>query len=119
MVEVITTDEFNDWYAGIGDSEADSVAVAVERLEQLGVTLPFPHSSAIEGTKFPLRELRIQSGGRPIRIFYAFDPSRDAVLLIGGDKTGDDRFYERMVPVAEAIWVEYLTELQAAARNTR
>jgi hypothetical protein len=44
-------------------------------------------------------------------VFYAFDPNRDAVLLIGGIKTGDDRFYDRMVPTAENIWREYLDEL--------
>jgi hypothetical protein len=57
-----------------------------------------------------LRELRIQSVGRPFRVFYAFDPARQAVVLIGGDKTGDARFYERMVPLAERLWKEYLDE---------
>jgi len=52
----------------------------------------------------------VQAGGRPLRVFYAFDPRRDAVLLIGGDKTGNGRFYERMVPVAERIWEQYLAE---------
>jgi hypothetical protein len=64
----------------------------------------------IKGSAFALRELRIQSQGRPLRVFYAFDPARQAVVLIGGDKTGDGRFYERMVPVAERIWKEYLDE---------
>jgi len=45
-----------------------------------------------------------------LRVLYAFDPRRQAVLLIGGDKTGDGRFYERMVPKAEAIWEQYLRE---------
>ena len=46
-----------------------------------------------------MRELRVQSGGRPIRVFYAFDPRRMAILLIGGDKTGDDRFYDEHLDV--------------------
>jgi hypothetical protein len=75
-----------------------------------GLALGFPRSSAIKGSAFALRELRIQSQGRPLRVFYAFDPARQAVVLIGGDKTGDGRFYERMVPVAERIWKEYLDE---------
>jgi hypothetical protein len=50
-----------------------------------------------------MRELRVQSGGRPLRVFYAFDPRRSAILLIGGDKTGDGRFYERMIPIADAL----------------
>ena len=59
-----------------------------------------------------MRELRIQHQGRPIRVFYAFDPRRTAILLLGGDKTGDGRFYERMVPEADALYDEYLEELK-------
>lgn len=59
-----------------------------------------------------MRELRVQSGGKPLRIFYAFDPRRSAILLIGGDKTGDDRFYERMIPIADDLYDVYLEELQ-------
>jgi len=72
--------------------------------------LPHPYSSAIKGASFALRELRTQAEGDPLRTLYAFDPSRQAVLLIGGDKTGDDLFYDRMISVAERIWNEYLEE---------
>ncbi len=54
----------------------------------------------------------MQSGGRPLRILYAFDPKRQAALLVGGDKTGKDRFYEQMIPRAERLWQEYLAELE-------
>ncbi len=47
-----------------------------------------------------------------MRVFYAFDPLRRAVLLLGGDKTGDERFYETFVPRAEQIWTEYLNDLE-------
>jgi hypothetical protein len=57
-----------------------------------------------------MRELVVQSKGRPLRIFYCFDPRRDAVLILGGDKTGDEQFYERMVPIADEVWKEYLKE---------
>ena len=59
-----------------------------------------------------MRELRIQSEGRPLRVFYAFDPRGSAILLIGGDKTGDDRFYERMIPVAHELYDVHLKELK-------
>jgi hypothetical protein len=59
-----------------------------------------------------MRELRVQSGGRPLRVFYAFDPRRSAILLIGGDKTGDDRFYERMIPIADQLYDEYIAEIR-------
>jgi hypothetical protein len=59
-----------------------------------------------------MRELRVQSRGHPIRVFYAFDPRRSAILLIGGDKTGDDRFYRRMLPVADALYDIYIDEIR-------
>jgi len=59
-----------------------------------------------------MRELRVQSGGTPIRIFYAFYPRRSAILLIGGDKTGDQRFYERMIPIVDRLYDQYIKELR-------
>jgi len=47
-----------------------------------------------------------------LRTFYAFDPSRTAILLIGGNKTGDDRFYDTMVPLADRIYDNYLNEMK-------
>ncbi len=108
--EVRFTDEFGAWWDGLSEVEQDRVAFTVGLLEERGVTLQQPYSSAIKGASFALRELRTQAEGDPLRTFYVFDPSRQAVLLIGGDKTGDDRFYERMIPIAERIWNEYLEE---------
>jgi hypothetical protein len=108
--EVMMTDEFEDWYKSLSEAEQDKVATSVKQLEERGVTLGHPATSAINGASFAMRELRTQVKGDPLRTFYAFDPSRQAVLLIGGDKTGDDRFYERMVPTAEKLWNAYLEE---------
>ena len=111
-MDIIVTDEFRDWYEDvIDDQAARDVYRVVGLLEAKGVTLGFPYSSSVEGSSIALRELRVQSGGRPIRIFYAYDPKRNAVLLLGGDKAGDDRFYDRMIPKAEKLWQEYLDEL--------
>jgi hypothetical protein len=82
-------------------------------LIEQGPQLPFPYSSGINGSQHAhMRELRVQSGGRPLRVFYAFDPRRSAILLIGGDKTGDDRFYERMVPIADQLYDVYIAEIR-------
>jgi hypothetical protein len=59
-----------------------------------------------------MKELRTQHKGRPIRTFYAFDPRRKAILLIGGDKTGDARFYDRMIPLADKLYDQHLVELK-------
>lgn len=89
------------------------MAAITEMLEERGPMLPFPRSSQIKSSRQPhMRELRVQSGGRPLRVFYAFDPRRSAILLIGGDKTGDDRFYETLVPVADDLYDVHLTELR-------
>ncbi|RKH63725.1 addiction module toxin RelE [Corallococcus interemptor] len=115
--EVVGTEEFRDWFLALDDETARSVDHGVELLAAKGVTLGYPYSSQLKGTSLPLRELRVQSGGRPLRIFYAFDPTRDAVLLLGGDKTGDARFYERMIPQAEKIWLRYLEEQAAGLHD--
>lgn len=109
-VEVVHTDEFGEWWDGLSEDEQEDVARVVELLRGAGVLLSFPHSSALKGTKQPLRELRARQGASPLRVVYAFDPKRDAVLLIGGDKGSDARFYERIIPRAERIWKEYLDE---------
>ena len=64
-----------------------------------------------------MRELRTQSAGRPLRTLYAFDPRRSAILLIGGEKTGDDRWYERFVPVADVIFERHLLELKKEGKT--
>lgn len=107
------TDEFGEWYTSLIDAIQDDIARVVGLLEAKGPQLPFPYSSGIEGSKHAhMRELRVQSGGEPYRIFYAFDPRRTAVLLIGGNKAGNDRFYEIMIPVAERLYDIYLIEIR-------
>ena len=59
-----------------------------------------------------MRELRVQHAGRPIRVFYAFDPRRTAILLLAGDKTGDDRWYSIHVPLADRLYDEHLETLK-------
>jgi len=59
-----------------------------------------------------MRELRIQHEGRPYRVLYAFDPLRMALLLIGGDKTGDGRWYEKAIPRADVIYAAHVKEIK-------
>lgn len=114
--EIEFTDEFGSWWGDLDEDEQDSVDQAVGLLEARGPSLPFPYSSDINGSKHGnMRELRIQHRGEPYRVFYAFDPRRSAILLIGGNKTGDDQFYERMVPQADRIYDEHLRELEQAS----
>ena len=110
--EVEYTDEFEEWWNEISEDEQDSVAAKVELLERLGHQLPHPHSSGIQGSRHShIRELRIQHQGEPYRVLYAFDPRRMAILLIGGCKTGDDRWYDKMIPIADDLYDEHLKEI--------
>ncbi|CAN7395125.1 type II toxin-antitoxin system RelE/ParE family toxin [Phyllobacterium sp. LjRoot231] len=114
------TDEFGQWWETLSESEQISVAAHVGKLEQRGPNLPFPYSSGISASRHDhMRELRVQSSGKPIRVFYAFDPRRWAILLIGGDKTGDKRFYDRMIPVADDLYDVHLAELKKEKDNGR
>jgi len=108
------TNEFGAWWATLEDDAQDDIAAVVTQLEARGPQLPFPYSSGIEGAKHAhMRELRVQSGGDPLRIFYAFDPRRIAILLIGASKVGDDRFYERMIPLADRLYDDHIAELRS------
>ena len=106
-------DEFGQWWEGLNAAEQKSVDFTVSLLQQVGPTLKMPHSSGIEISRHThMRELRIQHEGRPYRVLYAFDPRRTAILLIAGDKTGNNRWYEEHVPRADAIYDQHLRELE-------
>ncbi|HKD36609.1 MAG TPA: type II toxin-antitoxin system RelE/ParE family toxin [Pirellulales bacterium] len=94
MWDVEFTDEFGVWWDSLDIDEQESVATSVELLRQLGPNLPRPHADTLKGSRHSnMKELRTQHQGRPLRTLFAFDPRRCAILLIGGDKTGDNRFY--------------------------
>ncbi len=112
--EVEYTDEFGGWWDDLTTAQQDRIAATVRILAARGPMLPFPFSSGVSGSRHAhMRELRVQARGDPIRIFYAFDPRRAAILLIGGDKTGNDRFYEEYVPRADVLYDTHLDELKA------
>jgi hypothetical protein len=91
------TDEFAEWYAGLSESQQDDLTAVGLLLMEQDPQLPFPYSSGISGSRHAhMRELRVQSGGRPIRVFYAFDPS----------------FYERMIPIADTLYDVYIGEIR-------
>ena len=107
------TDEFGDGWTTRTEPEQESVKASVELLGEFGPNLRYPHSSGITTSKHAhLRELRIQHTGRPYRVLYAFDPRRCAILLLGGDKTGNPRWYDEQVPRADRLYDEHLATLK-------
>lgn len=111
--EVEYRDEFGAWWETLDWREQRSILVAVTLLEAEGPQLGFPLTSGVVSSRHPhMRELRIRHRGAPFRVFYAFDPRRVAILLIGGRKAGGKRWYKRMVPWADRLYDEHLEELR-------
>ncbi|MCY2982750.1 MAG: type II toxin-antitoxin system RelE/ParE family toxin [Planctomycetota bacterium] len=113
MWEIEYTDEFGEWWKSLSESEQDELAASIGLLEALGPNLGRPHADHIKTSKHSnMKELRTQVGGEPLRTCFVFDPRRTAILLIGGNKGGDNRFYDRMIPIADRLYDTYLIELR-------
>ena len=111
--EVEFTDQFEDWWDQLTGEEQEDVAAKVLVLRQTGPAIRRPHVGVITGSQHPnMKELIIQHAGRPYRVLFAFDPRRHAILLIGGDKTGNARWYEIYVPIADRLYDEHLEQLR-------
>lgn len=118
MVEVLFTDEFEAWWNGLTVEEQIGIDATIVLLETYGVALGYPHTSKISRSKHShMRELRIQHEVRPYLVLYAFDPTRAALLLIGGDKTGNDRWYESFVPVADRLYESHVENCERRIAN--
>jgi len=111
--EIEVTDEFEQWWDSLTETEQVDVRSVVLLLRSFGPALRHPFSSGVKTSRQAhMRELRIQHRGKPYRILYAFDPRRTAILLIGGRKTGDRRWYQTFVPIADRLYDEYLETLK-------
>lgn len=109
MWKILQTDEFGAWFS-MQDSDAqENIYATIDILRNEGPALGRPKVDTLQNTRYSnLKELRVQSKGRPFRIIFAFDPKRNAVLLIGGNKQGDKNFYKKIIPIAEKLYREYL-----------
>ncbi len=107
--EVRFTEEFEQEFANLDPETQDKIIARVILLKEKGPHLRVPYSSGIKGSRFGhMRELRVQHSGKPYRILYAFDPRRVAVLLLVGNKAGNDRWYEENIPQADELYAEWL-----------
>ena len=96
---------------GLDDETYYLVAAAIARLESEGPALVRPTADRIKGSRHHnMKELRPGSSGRSeIRILFAFDPGRRAVLSVAGDKAEMwKQWYERNIPVADDRFDEWL-----------
>jgi hypothetical protein len=113
---VKVTEEYAAWFTALMKEDLASavqVAQAVAALREEGPALGRPLVDRIQGSRLHhLKELRPGSKGRSeIRVLFAFDPARSALLLLGGDKAGNwQRWYRQNIPIAEQLYLEYTTE---------
>jgi hypothetical protein len=111
--EIEYTEEFGEWWDGLDEGAQERIRASVLLLSDYGPNLDYPHCSAVSGSRHShMRELRVQIGGRPFRILHAFNPRRTAILLIGGDKSGNDRWYETFIPIADRLYDQHIEELR-------
>ena len=111
MWDVEFTDQFEAWWNTLNAAEQQSIDAAVRLLEQRGPGLGRPLVDSIEGSRHAnMKELRAGT----LRVLFAFDPRRTAILLIGGDKRDHwQEFYERTIPLADDLFDEHLAALES------
>ena len=109
MWEVEYTDEFGTWWGSLRPEDQDRVAAAVELLEAAGPSLGRPLVDTITASSHAnMKELRPGS----MRVLFAFDPRRAAILLLGGDKSGCwEEWYVDAIPEADRLYDGHLKSL--------
>jgi hypothetical protein len=111
--EIEFTDDFDAWWNTLPEDEQDRIAAKVEVLRRHGPSLGRPTVDTVASSRHAnMKELRVQESGEPYRVLFAFDPRRCAILLIGGNKAGNNRWYEENVPKADRLYDEYLEQLR-------
>ena len=110
--QVEYTDEFGDWWGSLTSDEQDAVESCIPFLCRLGPALGRPLVDTVKGSRHAnMKELRPPATN--IRILFAFDPRRCAILLIGGDKTDHwQKWYEKNIPLADTLYDDYIEELR-------
>ncbi|TGM57149.1 type II toxin-antitoxin system RelE/ParE family toxin [Leptospira vanthielii] len=112
MWQILQTEEFEDWLTTLNESTKEDIFANVTVLGVHGPSLGRPRVDTIKNSSHKnMKELRVQSSENPYRIFFAFDPERKAILLIGGNKKGDKRFYDKFIPIADRLFDQYLEDL--------
>ncbi len=106
------TKEAEDWFSELGDDDQLSVGQAIEALAVNGPVLGRPLADSVKGSRHHnMKELRPRGGH--LRALFVFDPRRAAIILLGGDKTGNwIGWYRHSIPRADALYDEYLRELE-------
>ncbi len=108
-------DEFTSWLNAQDEGLQDEALARLELLTRVGPLLGRPYVDTLKGSSLPnLKELRFDYQRAPIRILFAFDYKKQAVILLGGDKGGDKRWYETNIPIAEKLFNQHVQKERKA-----
>jgi hypothetical protein len=113
--EVDLHDEFVPEYLKLHQRVQDELLAHIELLEQFGPQLGRPSVDTLNGSRHAnMKELRFDAANGVWRIAFAFDPNREAILLVGGDKSGggEKRFYRRLISKADTRFDAHLAKLK-------
>ncbi|WP_105659476.1 type II toxin-antitoxin system RelE/ParE family toxin [Cronobacter dublinensis] len=115
---VIFTPHFYTWYQQQPEGLQDRIAALLWNLRHSGPLVGRPLVDTIKGSRIPnLKELRVQYGGSPWRVFFAFDPTRQAVVLCTGNKRGHKDFYKTLITQAETAFFQHLQIMESKNEN--
>lgn len=118
MWEIKRTEELAKWTKTLDDDAREAILKNIIILKEIGPNLGRPYVDTLKQSRHKnMKELRIQNKKRLFRILFIFDPDRKAVLLIGGDKCVDKRFYEKMIPIADNLFDKYLASRRKNENN--
>ncbi len=115
MWTIEASDDFSTWYESLNDDQKAVVIAKFELLRNSGPALARPHADTLKGSKHSnMKELRAKTSTSVLRVAFAFDPDRRAILLVGGDKRGvvEKRFYKSLIDRADKIFDEHLANLK-------
>jgi hypothetical protein len=112
---VNATDVFAEWYSTLTEPEQDEIVAIVELLAEHGPELDRPYADRVKGsTIHNMKELRPRGIAKHVRVLFVFDPRREAILLVGGDKSGQwAAWYVTAIPLAERLYADSLDDLRA------
>ena len=109
--KVLFDDNFAAWLSDLEPDVTDAILAQVELIRERGPQLGRPFADTVAGSTFSnMKELRVQFCGEPWRILFAFDPDRAAILLVGGNKRGDKRWYKTWIPLADERFRRHLDD---------
>lgn len=113
--EVLIGNQVADWLDSTDQGTYELVMAAIRVLSEEGPNLGRPLVDSIANSLHKnMKELRPGSVGRSeVRILFAFDPRRRAILLLAGDKAGSwQKWYRRSIPLADAAFDEHVRGLK-------